>query len=243
MAKYPSLWFDSKHMKEVRRTAQKPSGSDDHFCFYVMRPISVYVSYPLYKFTNVSANSITYFMSVLGFIAPVALYFCTSLVGLLLAGLFYYFLYLLDLVDGEVARLRQVQSQRGVIYDVSLWFSLMAFYIVYHERLLFFIPGYDYILPFVITGALLKLYTTTVETFFEDLKGSISSSLHEKTSGLQKLMMLTSPLFMYLVYPLVYLSGAYLDVGIEILLVLLLFYLGRSVAAALVKIQQIKSIP
>ena len=43
----------------------------------------------------------------------------------------FFILYVLDVVDGEVARLRDQTSILGEFYDTSLWFTLPAYFVIY----------------------------------------------------------------------------------------------------------------
>ena len=131
-AKFPSLFFDSDRITNLRKTAQKKFHEDDLVSFYLIRPFSVYISSFIVKRTTLSANSITFIMMLLSFLFPFILFYSTNIDCLFVYGpVLFFILYILDVVDGEVARLRNKTSILGEFYDASLWFTLPAYFVIY----------------------------------------------------------------------------------------------------------------
>jgi len=124
-------------MEHLRRRVQKPFSREDFVTFYFLRPLSIYLSLGIVRFTSISANQITYFMALLAFAAPVAVFFAPTLSGVIWTGtILYHIIFMLDMVDGEVARLRGTVSKKGEIVDATLWFLLPTLYGVYSIRIL-----------------------------------------------------------------------------------------------------------
>ncbi|OQY00159.1 MAG: hypothetical protein B6I24_00395 [Bacteroidetes bacterium 4572_128] len=129
---YPSLFFDSKKTKNLRIEIQKPKAKEEFIAFYILRPISIYFSTFIVKNTSITANQITSFMAFLSFVSPFILLFLNSILNLIfLAIILFYFIYFLDVIDGEVARLRKKTSQKGEFLDFLLWFTLPLFFLIY----------------------------------------------------------------------------------------------------------------
>lgn len=87
----------------------------------IMRFLSMYITKVL-LYTPVTANQVTWIMMILGVVAPVLFFpgkYATSLAGAILL----HFWYLMDHVDGEIARYRKEFSYNGYFLDyISLYF-------------------------------------------------------------------------------------------------------------------------
>tara|TARA_B100000902_G_C27007255_1_gene762895 strand:- start:54 stop:806 length:753 start_codon:yes stop_codon:yes gene_type:complete len=130
--KYPSFFFDSEKIKKARISCQKDFYRDEITAFYLIRPLSIYISLFIASKTKISANTITLYMLIFSFIFPVILFFVKSLkILFLLTPILFFILYFLDMIDGEVARLNNETSKLGEFYDCSLWFTLSVYFIVY----------------------------------------------------------------------------------------------------------------
>ncbi|MDA9319158.1 CDP-alcohol phosphatidyltransferase family protein, partial [Flavobacteriaceae bacterium] len=99
--KYPSFFLDTNKIKSIRRDAQKSHDKDELTAFYLVRPWSIYISLFLKKYTKISANSVTFVMMSFSNIDQL----------LLITPLLFYVLYSLDMIDGELARLRKKTSK------------------------------------------------------------------------------------------------------------------------------------
>ena len=97
---------------------------------YIIRPISVYFTW-LFVRTPLTANNITFLQIIIGCIGSIALaipdlFWCAPVYGVLLIQSSY----ILDCVDGEVARWKKIESKRGVFLDIvchSIVISLYMF--------------------------------------------------------------------------------------------------------------------
>lgn len=105
-------------IREAREIGQFPrvNKSDEHwYSKYFVRYFSIYISYAFFKL-GISANFVTILMGVAGLAGSLCIVF--SNLWLTLAGAFLWQLwFVLDCVDGEVARLNNKLSQVGVFYD------------------------------------------------------------------------------------------------------------------------------
>lgn len=136
MTKYPSLFTDSVAITKLRRTAQRPLGTEDFYSTYMFRPFTIYCSKYIVQNTNVSANSITLGMAIISYLLPILVYnSSTPLTCFIMATLGFLFVLLLDVLDGEVARLRDTTSKIGELIDASLWYSLGALLVVVQLKL------------------------------------------------------------------------------------------------------------
>ena len=130
--RYPSLFFDSEKIKNIRKFSQKSFYEDEITAFYFIRPFSIYLSLFIVNKTNLSANAITFIMMLLSFFAPFVLFFITTLnILFIITPVLFFIIYSLDMIDGEVARLRKKTSVLGEFYDAGLWFSLPIYFSIY----------------------------------------------------------------------------------------------------------------
>lgn len=128
---FPFLFFESKKIRALRRDIQKPYRKEkDFFIFFVLRPISIYFSLIIHNYTKIQANHITFLMLVLSFCSPLLLLFFQKafLVVSVSFSMMFFFILFLDVIDGEVARLRQRTSQLGEVVDAGLWYFLPLMY-------------------------------------------------------------------------------------------------------------------
>ena len=44
--------------------------------------------------------------------------------------IYFFIIYILDIIDGEVARLREQTSILGEFYDAALWFTLPVYFVM-----------------------------------------------------------------------------------------------------------------
>ena len=208
--KYPSFFLDNEKIKSIRRGAQKNFEKDEITAFYLVRPWSIYISIFLSKYTNVTANSVTFLMMTLSFIFPLIIYITSTFYELLLLSpLLFYILYSLDMIDGELARLRGKTSNIGEFYDASLWFTLPIFFSIYVYKICIFLN-----LPMIIFIA--TLVTISLEVFLLVSQSLFSSDrsvlnfLQRDNSAIAKLIMIFKFILnkqnIYLIYPILYFS-------------------------------------
>ncbi len=165
--KFPSLSCDTEETKAIRQRIQKPFSQEEFLPFFVFRPVSLYLAKYMVKKTNITANQITIFMAFLSFVAPFIVYFMEPLSAFFLSAfILYNMIYFLDVLDGEVARLRKKISALGEIFDATLWFYLPILYIVYLYKLQIYF-SFDHLIIFalmsistvVMSGILRRIYT------------------------------------------------------------------------------------
>lgn len=120
---YPKLPFDNQHWLTRRQQAQKPWHKDEFWAFYVTRRISIYLSWWLAQKTNVTPNLLTV-AGILCGLAAAASYMAGTSGTVLLGCILYQLAYLLDCVDGEVARMKGLFTPSGIWLDFGLNYSL-----------------------------------------------------------------------------------------------------------------------
>ncbi|MHB8484457.1 MAG: CDP-alcohol phosphatidyltransferase family protein [Candidatus Acidiferrales bacterium] len=103
-------------LKKARGIAQ-PAGSSPSITDIPYRKVSIYLSVPLAKL-SVTPNQITVVWILLGLAGDVGLGFSQYWVRVTAAAIFQ-LSYILDYVDGEVARLQGRTSKRGFFLDLS----------------------------------------------------------------------------------------------------------------------------
>ncbi len=103
-------------VKKARQTAQPP-GSSPSITDIPYRKMSIYLSLPLANL-SVTPNQITVLWILLGLAADVGVGFSQYWIRVAAAAIFQVS-YILDYVDGEVARLEGRTSRRGLFLDLS----------------------------------------------------------------------------------------------------------------------------
>jgi len=207
---YPSFPGEGEQMRSLRRETQKPFSREDFVTFYFLRPVSIYLSLWITKQTKLSANQITYLMAILAFVAPVLVFFQKDLSSTVWVGMImYHIVFMLDMVDGEVARLRGTVSKKGEIVDATLWFLLPTLYGVYSIKILQFIH-YE-----VLEIAVVMVIVSSVMTFMlqkiyppeQNISKYIPTTMTFRGRIQYMLRYLLSQGGIYLVAPLWYVSG------------------------------------
>jgi phosphatidylglycerophosphate synthase len=107
----------SEKIKEARQIAQTPRiiAGEDWYSQLFTRSFTIYLSYPLWKL-KISANSITVLMGIVCLLGSICIVF-DNIWLVLLGTLLWHLWYILDCVDGEVARLSKKTSLLGVYID------------------------------------------------------------------------------------------------------------------------------
>ncbi|WP_169713708.1 CDP-alcohol phosphatidyltransferase family protein [Paludifilum halophilum] len=116
--KLPTLPVDSRRILEYRAVCQKPRRFEEIWSWYVLRRVSIYVTLILSR-TPITPNGVSWF-SLLFFILTGWLMLTGEPWGFLLAVVAYNLGYLCDCLDGELARLKKVTSEKGVFLDTLI---------------------------------------------------------------------------------------------------------------------------
>jgi phosphatidylglycerophosphate synthase len=127
---YPYMPFESPEMRGMRRSIQKSKRDEEFLAFYLFRPLSLYLSLIIFKYTRISANMLTCIMAFYSLALPSLLIFFNAYNDRYLFLIMFSLLYMLDVIDGEVARLRVKTSKIGYVMDALLWFSIPLCYLV-----------------------------------------------------------------------------------------------------------------
>lgn len=119
-------------LKKVTQSHKRRKNFPLMWGYTLHRNVSVYITYLLLRrFPRISANAISVTMVVLGVGGSVLVYFqgVYRIIGVIVV----YLSFLLDKVDGEIARFRGTQSMRGLYLDelyhaiVPSFFAVMLF--------------------------------------------------------------------------------------------------------------------
>jgi len=205
--KFPSLFFDSDKITNIREYAQKIFHKEELTAFYIIRPFSIYISLFIVNKTRITANSITFTMMLLSFFFPIILFYSNTIDMLFaIAPILFFILYILDIVDGEVARLREKISILGEFYDVALWFTFPLLFIVYIYKICEF-QNLNMILFIVaLTTVLGELFVLVSKELF--CKKDLFNFLNKKENFLYSIILLIkfilSKPIIYLLYPVLF---------------------------------------
>lgn len=117
-------------IKELRKICQTPrdihnyEGMFNYFRVRIWRTPSIYIT-KLFLYTPITANQVTMLMIFLGFVISFLFSFGSYWYAVA-AAIIIEVVYLLDAVDGEVARYRKQSSVTGVFLDIILHLANMA---------------------------------------------------------------------------------------------------------------------
>lgn len=114
----PTLPVDSNRILAFRERCQKPRHMEEIWSWFVLRRVSIYITLLLSR-TPLTPNGISWF-SLLFFALTGWLLLPGEPWGWLLAAISYNLGYLCDCMDGELARIKGVTSQRGVFLDTLI---------------------------------------------------------------------------------------------------------------------------
>ncbi|PTM57473.1 CDP-alcohol phosphatidyltransferase family protein [Desmospora activa] len=114
----PTLPVDSNRILAYRERCQKPRHMEEIWSWFVLRRISIYITLLLSR-TPLTPNGISW-LSLLFFTLTGWLLLTGEPWGWLLAVVSYNLGYLCDCMDGELARIKGVTSQRGVFLDTLI---------------------------------------------------------------------------------------------------------------------------
>jgi phosphatidylglycerophosphate synthase len=105
------IW-NARQIAQVPRMLQ----GEDWYSYFFTRYFTIYISVPIYEL-GVSANAVTVWMGIVCLIGSICIVF-DSVWFVLLGGLLWQLWYILDCVDGEVARLSGKTSKLGSYIDL-----------------------------------------------------------------------------------------------------------------------------
>lgn len=115
---YPTLPIDSARIIRLRRQCQKPREEEEIWSWFVLRRISIYVTLLLMR-TAVTPNGVSW-LGVAFFVLAGGWLAAAEPGAYVAAAACYNAGYLCDCVDGEIARLKQTGSRRGVFLDTLI---------------------------------------------------------------------------------------------------------------------------
>jgi len=101
-------------VKEIAKQANQ--AIEEPINFHINRPLAAIIVDFLYEKTNISPNQVTFASIITGIIAGIAFYNVTP-VALFIGAIFFQLSQILDCVDGQLARMKKVDSEFGRILD------------------------------------------------------------------------------------------------------------------------------
>lgn len=100
-------------MQELRKKLAKDDhSSEGWYLRYIVRPIGAYIV-KLLLYTPITANQVTIIMLFLGLVSAI----CFTLGHFIIAGVIFWLVHILDVVDGSIARYYNKPSVRGKYLD------------------------------------------------------------------------------------------------------------------------------
>ena len=111
----PGFRFESARILTLRKALQKPKTEQSAWGWLFTRRISIYVTL-LLSHTSVTPNQLT-FVWILTGIAAGLMWTVGSPFCFMIGGLLFQLMYLLDCVDGELARYKNMTHSRGAYLD------------------------------------------------------------------------------------------------------------------------------
>lgn len=107
--------YSIPHIAELRAIAQETKFDRNEWHYRIHRKLSIYLTW-CFLHIGFNANQVTLLSFISGLLAPFLIMFAPGYWGLT-GYLFFYGYFILDKVDGEVARFRQEESLRGICLD------------------------------------------------------------------------------------------------------------------------------
>lgn len=124
-AEVPGFRFESPRILALRRVLQKPKTEQSAWGWLFTRRISIYVTLLLSR-TPVTPNQLTFLSIVLGVTAGL-LWTAGGHLYFIAGGILFQLMYLLDCVDGELARYKNMSSPKGAYLDfIGHYFTAFA---------------------------------------------------------------------------------------------------------------------
>ncbi|KQL57047.1 CDP-alcohol phosphatidyltransferase family protein [Shouchella oshimensis] len=112
---YPIIPWESEAIKKLRAKCQKPTVVEEPFARFFLRRISIYFTI-IFNKLGLTPNFVS-FLSLLFFFLCGFTLIEGSPLALFISFICYVLGYLFDCVDGEMARLRKITSQKGAFLD------------------------------------------------------------------------------------------------------------------------------
>ena len=123
---YPYLPWDSQQVRELRGKVQKKFSEEEFLAWLIYRRVSLYLSLFLSSKSQITPNLITSLAIILAILGAFLPWLKTNSLAII-GGVFVVQLsYILDLVDGEVARLKGLHSIVGKWLDRILEGTILA---------------------------------------------------------------------------------------------------------------------
>ncbi len=147
-------------------------------------------------------------MMIFSFIFPLFVFLTENITHLLiLTPTLFYILYSLDMIDGEVARLRNKTSPLGEYYDASLWFSLPILFSIYIYKLCFFLDLPTILFAFALVTISIEVFLLVSQSLFSSNR-SVLNFLQNDKSLKGKIILIIKFLLskqnIYIIYPVLY---------------------------------------
>jgi phosphatidylglycerophosphate synthase len=139
--KLPTTFFDTKKIIEYREKSQTYSAKEDLWSWFVLRRLSIYFTIVFIKL-RFTPNAVSWlslgFMLLSGFLMIMA-----TPTAFVCAFFAYNFGYLLDCVDGEIARITNNTSKKGYFIDLliqaaqlPIFISFLLTYLILTDRVM-----------------------------------------------------------------------------------------------------------
>ncbi len=114
-----------KEIEKVTMTPEKRAmAQKDYFAFYIGRPISYLMTIP-FLYTKITPNQVSIFSIIPAISGFVIMYVASSYLGYSLGWLGFFLWFLLDGVDGNIARYRKQFTKMGSVYDAMAGYIAM----------------------------------------------------------------------------------------------------------------------
>lgn len=132
---WPDLWCDSQAVRRARRQTQKPREREELWAWLFLRRFSIFISIGLSRCGWITANHVTVLAVLIA--AGVALWTASpASPSFIVLAVMYNVVYLLDCVDGEVARLTGKASRSGYWLDTLVGLTLLSLPLALGARIL-----------------------------------------------------------------------------------------------------------
>ena len=126
--RFPSFFLDNDFIKQSSKTAQKKYKNADYFTFFTFRKLSIYVSHFLLRL-GISAMQITILSMIIFALSIVSISILPKELVIFVFPLLWHLGYFFDVVDGEMARIKNKTSYVGAILDKYIFIlCIVAFY-------------------------------------------------------------------------------------------------------------------
>ena len=115
--------------KEIERVTMTPekraSARNDYFAFYIGRPISYVLTIP-FLYTKITPNQVSIISIIPLLLGFVIMYIASKNLGYSIGWLNFFLWFLLDGVDGNIARYRKQFTRLGSVYDAMAGYVAMV---------------------------------------------------------------------------------------------------------------------